>query len=32
MSKYDFVMGGSEKDQLHGWTAPQHRGKIEQDL
>ena len=27
MSKYDFVMGGSERDQLHGWTAPQHRGK-----
>ena len=28
MSRYDFVMGGSDRDQLHGWTAPQHRGNI----
>ncbi len=27
MSRYDFALGGNERDQLHGWTAPQHRGK-----
>ena len=26
MSNYDRVMGGPDKDKLHGWTAPKHRG------
>ncbi|KAI0236303.1 G patch domain-containing protein 1 [Lamellibrachia satsuma] len=26
LSNYDRVLGGPEKDKLHGWTAPRHRG------